>query len=250
MNSNRPDGKRWIENEQYRHVYNKLWLCSTQDVRFAPCGVEPEKYPVFYKPIMNLYSLGAFAFKANEAIQSSKKHPGIFWMEYLSGDHFTVDGNWNGSSIRNPAIYKANKKNDVFESWIPVDTALEVPERWGRSYLADYEGPINFEWIGETLIEVHLRKSLQIQLAIGGDRFDPSYSDVVIPIFKNSKSYEIEEWERIKLEHQNPETRIELTRSNHAHRSTNDKWRVGYILASDLDTGRLVREKIRSKVIS
>jgi hypothetical protein len=108
------DGRAWVKNPSYNYVYNKLWLCKVQGIKCAPAGVEPESYPVFYKPIINLYSLGAGSFKAEKPTEG-RVSPGLFWMEYLEGKHWTFDCFYKDGAFTDVYALEAEKEDDEFK---------------------------------------------------------------------------------------------------------------------------------------
>ena len=86
------DPVAWEQNVDLRWVYNKMEICETQDIKCAPYGVYPEQYPVFLKPAHNLKNMSVHAFLIqNETEYDEHFYPGSFWMEFLDGDHLSID---------------------------------------------------------------------------------------------------------------------------------------------------------------
>jgi hypothetical protein len=185
LRSKETDGKAWIQNPGYNFVYNKLWLSKTQNITCAPAGVEPENYPVFYKPITNLYSLGAKSFKANSPVKG-RLHPGLFWSEYLEGKHWTFDCSFKNGSVSDVFALRADKKKDVFSCWGEIKKPdLTEAKDWISNYLVGYKGNLNFEFIGDKIIEVHLRNSDQMQ------KMKESGHGVCVPFFGSPGRYDV-----------------------------------------------------------
>lgn len=157
------DSKAWKRNPEYRHVYNKLWLSLDQGLKAAPVPVKPKKYPVFYKPIYNLYGWGKKAFRA-ESNPKEEVHPGMFWMETLEGVHWTIDGEFKNGEIEDAFALEGKKDKDRFSLWKPTNKNLNWVEGWLAKKISEYEGPINLEGIGNYVIEIHLRKSEQMDI--------------------------------------------------------------------------------------
>lgn len=247
MYSEHVDAKAWMNNPSFQHVYNKLWLCRTQNIKCAPCPIKPESYPVFYKPIINFYSLGAYAFKASSEIDEDREHPGLFWMEYVEGDHYTVDGYWNKNEFRTEVIFKANKEEDIFQYWIPSSHDLEFIRDWAREHLSDYKGPINFEWIGDTIIECHLRNSSQLKKAYSHDKNEYR---CIVPIFGGDVLYTVDNENLQQIEDSFPNADITITIvDQEPELGVGNSRRMGYIIHENLQRGMEIKELVHQDVI-
>jgi len=228
VKSKETDGKAWVKNPGYNFVYNKLWLSKTQGIKCAPAGVEPENYPVFYKPIMNMYSLGAESFKADSPV-NKRLHPGIFWSEYLNGEHWTFDCTFNGSLIDVFAL-RADKSGDVFSSWEKMKTPDLTPaKRWASKYLIGYEGDLNFELIGDKIIEVHLRRSDQMQkMRNNGHQF-------CVPFFGSPGTYDVNYrmLDILNRTVENIDAVVTVDENGYPEPSTGNTRRLGYVTSND-----------------
>jgi hypothetical protein len=157
----------WPWFPQHRWVYDKLKIAESQGLRCAPHGVVPDLYPVFSKPIINLRGMGIGSRKISSAAEMSvHTTAGHMWMEYLGGDHVSTDCAIVKGEIRwmrNAIGFSA--ADGMFQHWIIF--AAEHAEikayltDWVARHLADYTGMINFETIGNRIIEAHLRFSDQ-----------------------------------------------------------------------------------------
>ena len=56
---------------------------------------------------------------------------------------------------------RAYKDGDRFQRWSPSNTPIDLIQSWSSEYLEKYSGPVNFECIGDKIIECHLRHSQQ-----------------------------------------------------------------------------------------
>lgn len=151
----------------YRWVFDKLRVAASQGLACGPHGVEPERYPVFSKPVYNLRGMGT----GSRVIQTPEEYEegltaGHMWMELLEGDHVSsdvavVDGSarwWRHTTAR-------PLEGGMFDYWTVLAEARPEIESycgaWLTEHLAGYSGMVNFETIGSRIIECHLRFSDQ-----------------------------------------------------------------------------------------
>lgn len=151
----------------HRWVYNKLLICETQGLVHGPHGLVPPRFPVFSKPIYNMKGMGAGSkiLDSDEAYERSQA-PGHMWMPLLVGEHVSIDAAVMDGEPRwwRHAIGQV-LGNGMFDYW----TVLAEPKpeletycgNWLRRHLKGYSGIVNFETIGGTIIECHLRMSDQ-----------------------------------------------------------------------------------------
>ena len=181
------DAAAWRLNPAHRWVYNKLELALSQGLTAAPAGVEPREMglaadePVFVRPITNLagMSLGAYPDRAD----SVAPPPGSFWSERLAGEQSSTD-----CLVRDgEALWFAHTV--AGEEWVggrplywrvgverPANEALIA--EWVAANLPGYTGITNFEVIGSTIIEAHLRGSNGFYEHYGDD-FLPAWVELV-----------------------------------------------------------------------
>ena len=86
------DFTAWEKFKDYRKFYNKLNLALLQNIEAGPMGIYPSKYPIIFKPIINLYGMS----RGFKIIKSDKEYDknikdGLFWMEYFSGEQINLD---------------------------------------------------------------------------------------------------------------------------------------------------------------
>lgn len=170
------DAVAWKEYEDLRWVYNKMDLCESQDITCAPYGVYPESYPVFLKPVHNLNDVSVQSFLIRDDIEyDNHYYPGSFWMEFLDGDHLSIDFAVVKGRMKWCYGFKGYRsKEDLhqFDRW----EGFEVPENlsriaslWSFTHLKNYTGCVNFEIIRNRIIECHLR--LENAMFFGDNQF-------------------------------------------------------------------------------
>lgn len=160
---------------QHRKWFNKLYLSEVLDYDCGPSGIAPTK-DAFYivRPIYNLSGMSVGAKKVFiENDDYTKVKPGYFWCEWFEGDHISVsyvfkDNCWNPISA-----WQAYKKDLTFVKWQKTNKYPVLPDVIQK---INNVPVINVEFIGNNVIEVHLR-----------DTPDPQY-DVLIPVWDNNRS--------------------------------------------------------------
>ncbi|KAF9165556.1 hypothetical protein DFQ26_009807 [Actinomortierella ambigua] len=159
------DCDAWTLNPKHRWVYDKLSVALAQGLEAAPhCVLPPTtSYPVFSKPITNLKGMGVGSrIIPDEATFVKSFTPGHFWCTLLKGDHISTDAAVvNGEMVWSRHTTGVPLSDGMFDYWhIHKETMPELESRcgaWIRQNLADYTGMVNFETIGGTIIEFHLR---------------------------------------------------------------------------------------------
>ncbi len=157
------DGDSYRLYPGHRWVYNKLLIAESQGLEAAPHGLPPERFPVFSKPIFNLRGMGidsrVLASREEYEEHLSASH---MWMPLLEGEHVSSDA----AVIDGEALWWRHTtgkplEGGMFDYWtIEGDARPELERRcdeWLRRNLAAYTGAVNFETVGGTIIECHLR---------------------------------------------------------------------------------------------
>jgi len=151
-------------------------VAEIQGLACGPLGIVPEKFPVFLKPIYNLFGGSISAYKIDDEESYDRHqtyHPGRFWMEFLEGDHIQHDF----GMIRGKVVFEERflgnryfldgKHTGAFDYW-ERDLGYDyAPRKWLEEHLKDYTGFVNLETIGlecNHIIEVHLRPGLLVDL--------------------------------------------------------------------------------------
>jgi hypothetical protein len=157
------DGDAWRWFPEYRWVYDKLAVAGSQGLECAPHGVDPESFPVFSKPIYNMRGMGAGSGVLRTLKEyKHRQRPGHMWMQLLEGEHVSTDvavvsGKiaWLRHTVGTPL------EGGMFDHWTVLaesrpGIAAYLGEWIGR-HMPNYTGMLNFETIGERIIEVHMR---------------------------------------------------------------------------------------------
>lgn len=169
------DMESWRCFPAQRWVFNKLLICETQGIEHGPHGIEPQRYPVFSKPIYNLRGMGA----GSRVIESradyfASQTAGHLWMQLFEGEHLSSDA----AVIDGEAVWWRHARGDsagggTFDHWLVMGASRPGLEAslgaWLRSNLRGYTGMVNLETIDGAIIECHLRFTDQWPDLYGGD---------------------------------------------------------------------------------
>lgn len=157
------DSDAWLWNPEYRWVYDKLAIAASQALDSAPHGIQPDRYPVFSKPIYNLKGMGVGSRALHsQADYQAAYQAGHMWMPLLVGEHVSsdvalIDGvpRWWGHANGIPG------KDGTFDYWeVHAGAEPQIESSvgdWCRRHLGGYSGMANLETIDGRIIEVHLR---------------------------------------------------------------------------------------------
>jgi hypothetical protein len=161
------DEHAWIWYPDHRWIYDKIAVALSQGLDAAPHGIPPPRFPVFSKPIINLRGMGAGS-QVIGSMEEYERHltPGHMWMTLLEGRHVSSDV---AVVAGEPAWWRhvtgQPGPGGTFDYWTihaAPNAAVEAYcGDWIRRNLPDYTGMLNFETIGERIIELHLRFSDQ-----------------------------------------------------------------------------------------
>ena len=161
------DSDAWTWNPRHRWVYDRIAVALSQGLAAGPHGTRPPRFPVFSKPIVNLWGMGV-GTRVLASRDDYDRHytAGHMWMTLLTGRHVSSDAAVVSGTVRwwrhvtgRPA------GGGMFDYWTvhaDADPALEAAiGGWLAEHLHDYTGMVNVETIGGLIIEVHLRASDQ-----------------------------------------------------------------------------------------
>ncbi|MEZ5774611.1 MAG: hypothetical protein R3D33_07895 [Hyphomicrobiaceae bacterium] len=168
------DPEAWAFNPRHNWVYDKLAVAASQGIRAAPHGVVPSAFPVFSKPITNLYGMGAESrVIADAAAYDRSYRPGHMWMELLAGEHVSSDvAVLDGQPVWWRHATGVPAGSGMFDYWTihaePFAAIEDYCGRWIGHHLAGYSGMVNLETIGARIIELHLRFTDQWPDIYGG----------------------------------------------------------------------------------
>ncbi len=178
------DTDAWCWFPKHRWIYDRLAIALSQGLKAGPHGADPGQFPVFSKPIVNLKGMGV----GSRVIRSrggyeSTYEAGHFWMPYLRGPHIStdcavIDGRieWARHAVGKPG------RDGMFRYW-RVKKELEAPliaylSQWSAQHLRGYAGMVNFETIGGTIIEAHLRFADQWT-----DIYGPGWTKALVQLY-------------------------------------------------------------------
>ena len=153
----------------FNWVYDKTEICDSQNIVCAPTPVCPAIYPVFVKPITNLWGMGAGAHPVHSLSEMKETfQPGCFWMPYYEGHQYSTDCVIIKGELQwvcHTEAFPFTNIPGTFDYWeIEPHDILEVCILiidWVRTHIPKYTGMLNIETIGDKIIEVHLRMSPQ-----------------------------------------------------------------------------------------
>jgi hypothetical protein len=153
----------WLLHPAHRWIYDKLRIAESQGLAAGPHGVPPAAYPIFSKPIVNLRGMGIGSrVIASPAEMQQFSTPGHMWMTLLTGRHVSTDcAVEDGRIVWSRHATGAPWDNGMFRYWtVHAAANPELEQRlatWTLRHMRGYSGMMNFETIGGSIIEAHLR---------------------------------------------------------------------------------------------
>lgn len=144
-------------NPDHIWVMDKLILSRKLGYNCGPVGLDvpqPDYYIV--RPCVNMLGLGLGAKKMWLEKDTCDLPLGYFWCEWFEGFHNSVDY-YNGKQM---LCVQGNKPEDTFtrwKEWIRTEKRFEFPTIIKE--LVQHHPWMNCEFIGNKLIEVHLRRN-------------------------------------------------------------------------------------------
>lgn len=166
------DFQAWQAYLKHRWVFNKLELALRFGYDAGPACVPITRSGEYVvRPIYNLYGMGVGAKVIDIDISRAKdmeNHalipPGYFWCEFFEGDQYSVDYKRTlapkGSMFAWEEVDTAKGERDInnltkFKSWTKCKNRnILLPKFF--NYI-DGVPNLNVEWIGDKVVEVHLR---------------------------------------------------------------------------------------------
>jgi len=136
-------------------VMDKLIVSRKLGYNCGPVGLDVP-HPGFYivRPCVNMLGLGLGATKMWLEKDTCDLPYGYFWCEWFEGRHLSVDYHYGEQRL----CVEGHKSEDTFtkwDEWIRTDDIIPFPKIL-RSIPYPHKW-INCEFIGDKLIEVHLR---------------------------------------------------------------------------------------------
>ena len=181
------DDDAYKKYPQHHNWFNKLWVAEKLGYKCGPAGLAPEEDGVYVvRPVYNLSGMGVGAtVKEIKAGDTTQVPAGYFWCEYFDGPHYSADYVWEYDRDNIMGEWKEPWKGK--SCWQGTNMPLNLTKfvEWKRSdYIPSVPNElvelrdvshINVEFIGDNVIEVHLRPSP-----------DPQY-DHIIPVWKSDE---------------------------------------------------------------
>lgn len=179
------DWELWTQYPQHSWVFNKLELSLKLGYTAGPTPLPvPVTGEYCVRPIYNLSGLAAGA--SIMTLHAGKVYdlpPSYFWCERFTGEHLSVDYEWVDNSLIpvHSSVGDTDYENlSRFKRWYVVEHR-EISLPWWINQLKDV-GKLNIEFIGNRIIEIHLRH---------GDYF-PEGSTEVIPVWSTTPQAEVD----------------------------------------------------------
>lgn len=150
-------------NPEQNWVYNKLHLCRSQGVEAYPHGIPPSSFPVFSKPIINLFGLGSGSKLLSSWDDRQDYMAGHFWMPVLRGEQYTTDFAVVEGKVVWHYTMMASLDIDgepVLWSYSSLPWMRDIVG-WVEKHLAGYTGCCNMETRDGVIFDAHLRLSPQ-----------------------------------------------------------------------------------------
>ena len=142
---------------QWLWVYDKLIVARRQGIQAAPAGIPvPTAGEYIVRPITNIRMMGRGASRVwLEPTDPDLVPDGYFWSEVLEGPHVSVDYYWGQQDLTVRGFRDDPAKLDRFSRWCKIDLDRPLP---GMLHDLKYHQQwINVEYIGDRVIEIHLR---------------------------------------------------------------------------------------------
>ena len=159
---------------EYLWIYDKLIVARKQGILAAPAGI-PVPIPATYivRPITNIRMMRRGATKQWLTANDTNSVPdGYFWSACLEGRHISVDFHYGVQELAVEGFRDDPDRLDRFSRWQRIDESYKFPLILGG--LWRMTPWINVEYIGDKVIEVHLRWN---------DDFSNHSSDVIHPVW-------------------------------------------------------------------
>jgi len=162
------DKRAYMSNPKYSFVYDKLWVCQSQDINSGRLeSITPDsniRYPIFIKPRWGHKSASSKnCFKINSYSELSKyRHLNeMMWSEYIEGTENMTDYVMvNGHIIYQITYLYSDTQNGFIESYKLISPDNEPPSNiteWVDTHLTGYTGVVNIQYRSAKIIEAGLR---------------------------------------------------------------------------------------------
>jgi hypothetical protein len=168
-----------------RWIYDRFRIAKSQDLECGLRDVQPMRYPVFCKRVMNLAGAATGRIVYGEREYREECVDGDFWMPVLSGEHVSSDfALIQGVSEWSRHTLGIRSGGGIRDQWIVEERQRPGLERycqqWLRANLPAYTGMVNVESIGGRIVAAHLRCADQWP-----DLYGRKWLDAVIRLYRS-----------------------------------------------------------------
>jgi hypothetical protein len=160
----------------YLWIYDKLILARKLGYLAAPAGIAVP-HPGWYivRPITNVRMMSRGASREWLTPKDTDLVPdGSFWSECFEGRHTSVDFYYGTQHLAVEGFRHDTNRLDRFSSWQRIQQHYKFPQVLGN--LWQLTPWVNVEYVGDKIIEVHLRWN---------DDFSNHNSDVIYPVWRD-----------------------------------------------------------------
>ena len=166
-------------------IYDKLIVARKQGILAAPAGIPvPNPNTYIVRPITNIRMMSRGASKQWLTPEDTDLIPdGYFWSECFEGRHISVDFHYGIQELTVEGFRDDPNRLDRFSRWQRIDEKHSFPEILGN--LWQLTPWVNVEYIGNKIIEVHLRWN---------DDFSNHNSDEIIPVWRGESVHQPIGW--------------------------------------------------------
>lgn len=183
------DWDTWQSSDSARWVLNKLELSIKLGYHCGPAMKPVDKTGEYIvRPIMNFSGMGIHTRKMFlEENRITTIEPGYFWCEFFKGPQYSIDYTWKDNQYFPVFCTQGFIDEDEFvhfNYWKRISYPGFILPKWINDLGKE---KINVEFIGDKIIEIHLRHS---------DDFPPGASEIH-PIWKNTSDEVKENFSRL-----------------------------------------------------
>lgn len=165
------DGQAYKKYPKHNFVYDKLWICKSQNVRSGTLEdlienrYKAQNYPIFIKPRWghkSASSKNCYKIHSYEELLKYKHIPDMMWSEFIKDTEGMTDFMVHKGSIVHQITYKYSDTQHgvVADDWKYISPDNQPPEyvvSWMNTHMKEYTGICNVQYRGNTIIEVGLR---------------------------------------------------------------------------------------------
>ena len=183
------DWDTWQSSDSARWVLNKLELSIKLGYHCGPAMKPVDKTGEYIvRPIMNFSGMGIHTRKMFlEENRITTIEPGYFWCEFFKGPQYSIDYTWKDNQYF-PVFCTQGFIDEGefvhFNYWKRISYPGFILPKWVNDLGKE---KINIEFIGDKIIEIHLRHS---------DDFPPGASEIH-PIWENTSDEVKENFSRL-----------------------------------------------------